>query len=129
MADVLVGLPGQCRTDVASVADMTWAHSSIGRAGSVEEAIAVAKQWTIDVHVDEDAEHRRTRAEALLHTNGDTQLRGEGTAWRNPRDREVPEIGDELAAARALIDLARKLERAAATDIVQSGRERSSHGW
>ena len=45
------------------------------------------------------------------------QLTGEGTARRNPTDSDVPEIGDELATARALSDLAHQLLDAAAEDI------------
>ena len=35
----------------------------------------------------------------------------------NPHDPDVPEIGDELAAARALSDLAHVLLEAAADDL------------
>jgi hypothetical protein len=48
-----------------------------------------------------------------------SQARGEGEAHRSPRDREVLEIGDELATARALADLAYKLLDVAAGDIEQ----------
>jgi hypothetical protein len=36
---------------------------------------------------------------------------------RNPSDESEPRIGDELAAARALSDLAHQLMAAAASDI------------
>ncbi|GAA2806382.1 hypothetical protein GCM10010522_25130 [Kribbella solani] len=38
-------------------------------------------------------------------------------AHRSPEDTEIPEVGDELAVARALSDLAHKLLHAAASDI------------
>ncbi len=41
-----------------------------------------------------------------------------GTARRNPTDRPIPEIGDELAASRALEDLAIRLHDVASDDIV-----------
>lgn len=86
------------------------------------------KRWTVDIYIDEHEEARRTYAEARLHTSDATQLRGVGTAQRNPRDAEVPEIGDELAASRALADLAEKLLGAATEDVNQFTEERSSHG-
>lgn len=42
---------------------------------------------------------------------------GVGLARLNPADRGVPEIGDELAMARALPDLGHQLLKAAAGDI------------
>ena len=74
-----------------------------------------AKQWDVEIFLSED-EHE-THAEARLHTQDSTHLRGTGSARLNPKDQDVPEIGDELAAARALSDLAHKLLDAAARDI------------
>jgi hypothetical protein len=68
---------------------------------------------TDDVHGDGDV----TKAHAELTTSSGTQLRGQGRARRAPQDRDVPEIGDELAAARALRDLADRLLRATSEDI------------
>ncbi|MER7456027.1 DUF1876 domain-containing protein [Micromonospora sp. NPDC126480] len=75
------------------------------------------KKWTVEIVIDEHDDERRTHAEARLRTGDRTRLRGEGHARRNPADREVPEVGDELAAARALSDLAHRLLDAAADDI------------
>jgi hypothetical protein len=77
------------------------------------------KTWTVEIVIDEHDDQRVTRAEARLHTSDPTDLRGVGTARRNPDDREVPEIGDELAVARALSDLAHRLLDAAVGDIEQ----------
>lgn len=74
-----------------------------------------AKQWTVEVLISEH--DNETHAEARLHTGDKTDLRGRGTARRNPPDRDVPEIGDELAAARALSDLAHHLLHAVVEDI------------
>ena len=71
----------------------------------------------VSAGLDEHSDDRRTRAEARLNTPDRTGMVGEGVARRNPHDTEVPEIGDELAVARALWDLAHKLLEAAAADI------------
>ena len=77
------------------------------------------RTWTVEVTINEDEETRRTHAAALLRTDSRTPLRGEGTARRRPADTEVPEIGDELATARALADLAYKLLDVTTADIEQ----------
>lgn len=77
------------------------------------------RTWTIEVNLTEDAEARRTHAVAILHTDAREPLRGNGTAHRRPADMEVPEIGDELATARALADLAYQLLDVTAGDIEQ----------
>lgn len=77
--------------------------------------MAATKHWTVDIYIDEH--EGRTRAEARLHTSDATHLTGTGTARLNPADRDVPEIGDELATARALSELAHKLLDATAGDI------------
>ncbi|GAA4607546.1 hypothetical protein BJY16_006390 [Actinoplanes octamycinicus] len=75
------------------------------------------RTWTVEITIDEHEEERRTHAVAVLRTEARPQVRGEGTAHRAPRDREVPEIGDELATARALADLAYQLLDVTAADI------------
>ena len=77
--------------------------------------MSATKHWTVDIYIDEHDDS--TRAEARLHTHDDTQVKGTGFARRNPRDVNIPEIGDELAGARALSDLARQLLKATAEDI------------
>ncbi|MGD9527130.1 DUF1876 domain-containing protein [Pseudonocardia sp.] len=77
----------------------------------------VAKQWTVVIDIDEH--DGRTRAVARLDAHGAEDLVGTGLARCNPADRDVPEIGDELAAARALSDLGHRLLDAAAGDIEQ----------
>ena len=75
------------------------------------------RKWSVEIYIDEHADERTTHAEARLHTNDSTRLVGTGTAHRHPRDLEVAEIGDELAVARALSDLAHQILHAAAEDI------------
>ncbi|ELS53022.1 hypothetical protein STVIR_6024 [Streptomyces viridochromogenes Tue57] len=75
------------------------------------------KQWTVQIHITEDGDD--TRAEAVLTTQDASSITGRGVAHRNPVDRPIPEIGDELAASRALEDLAIRLHDVASDDIVQ----------
>lgn len=74
-----------------------------------------AKQWTVQIFLTEDGDD--THARAVLTTRDSTELAGTGRARRNPVDPEVPEIGDELAASRALADLAGKLAVITQRDI------------
>ena len=76
------------------------------------------KAWTVQVDIDEH-EHR-TRAVARLHTGGDQSLAGTGLARLNPADRNVAQIGDELAVARALSELSHLLLDVAAREIEQA---------
>lgn len=73
-----------------------------------------ASQWTVTVYLEDHDE--QTRARARLKA-GETAIEGVGQARRNPHDRDVPEIGRELATARALSDLAHKLFEATVDDI------------
>lgn len=66
-----------------------------------------------------------THAEARLVMSGSTDLTGHGTARRNPSDENVTKIGEELAVARALSDLAHKLLHAASADIEAVTHERA----
>ena len=61
-------------------------------------------------------EEDRTRADAILELR-DERFHGFGQAKRAPEDPSVPLVGEELAAARALSDLAHKLLDAAAERI------------
>ncbi|HEX5495234.1 MAG TPA: DUF1876 domain-containing protein [Mycobacteriales bacterium] len=73
------------------------------------------KRWSVDVAIDEH--DNVTRAEARLTPGDGVALRARGTARRNPGDPSVPGIGDELAVARALAELAHRLLHAASNDI------------
>lgn len=84
--------------------------------------MSTVKTWHVDVMIGE--RDGQTHAEARLHTSDTDTLSGTGTARLNPEDRDVPEIGDELAVARALSDLAHRLLHAAAEDIEAVTHER-----
>ncbi|GAA3504277.1 MULTISPECIES: DUF1876 domain-containing protein [Streptomyces] len=72
-------------------------------------------EWTMRLHLFED-DDGTTRAHVVLDT-GTTALTGRGTAHCHPADVYVPEIGDELAAGRAVENLARRLLNTAERDI------------
>lgn len=76
------------------------------------------RTWHVEVFLYEEGDH--TRADVLLRTDAGTELRASGVARRNPQDREVPEIGDELATSRAFADLAHQLLEAATADVEQN---------
>lgn len=71
--------------------------------------------WSVMLSV--SARDGSTEAEARLPMSGGTDLTGHGTARRNPADQNVTKIGEELAVARALSDLAHRLLRVATSDV------------
>lgn len=73
------------------------------------------KAWHVDLTVTEEPPH--TRVEAVLRTDAGVTVRREGVARCNPSDADVPRIGDELAACRALADLAHALLEIATADV------------
>jgi hypothetical protein len=77
--------------------------------------------WQVSVAFTED--DKRTRADAILELR-DQRFHGWGQAKRSPEDPNVPVVGEELAASRALSDLAHQLLAAAADRIEQwEGRD------
>jgi Rv2632c-like len=88
-----------------------------------ERVVNVNEDWSVSLSVAET--DGQTRAEARLVMSGGDQLVGHGQARRNPADREVARIGAQLAAARALSDLAGQLLHAAATAIEDGTHERA----
>jgi len=73
------------------------------------------RHWTVDVYVGEDG--GQTYAEAALSDDIGNHLLGTGRARLSPHDVNVPEIGDEIAVARALANLGHRLLNTAAGDI------------
>ena len=67
----------------------------------------------------------QTHAEASLAMADEDELVGRGEARRNPADQEVTMIGEQIAAARALSDLAGKLLYAAAIRIEDMTHQRA----
>lgn len=73
------------------------------------------RTWHVDLHlVERDG---TTGAEAILRTDAGRELRHHGMARRNPADKDVPEIGDELAVCRALAGLAHDLLEQTTQDV------------
>ncbi|MFF9391322.1 DUF1876 domain-containing protein [Streptomyces griseoluteus] len=81
-------------------------------------------QWSVRLHLFED-DDGTTKAHITLDT-GTTALTGHGTAHCNPVDTNVPEIGDELAAGRAMHELAHQLLNAADRDVQGMAASRPS---
>jgi hypothetical protein len=77
--------------------------------------MSATKQWSITVDIDEDEDS--TLAHLTLSTPAGHVVTGVGHAQRNPHDPRVPEIGDELAVARALRNLAERLLHTTERDI------------
>ncbi|MEM6108098.1 DUF1876 domain-containing protein [Mycobacterium sp. 050272] len=78
------------------------------------------KSCRVDVLIEEHEE--RTRAKARLSLAG-RKFVGIGLARLDPADEPVTRIGDELAIARALSDLANQLLAVTSTDIQASTHE------
>ena len=77
--------------------------------------------WWVEIHL--GAHEGRPRAGAKLQAPGRASWVGTGVARLNPTDRDVPAIGAELAAARALHDLADRLLGTAVGDIAETTHE------
>lgn len=73
------------------------------------------RSWRVNVDLVEAGD--ATTAHAVLVAEAARQLDGQGVAHRNPSDQPAPEIGDEIAVARALRRLADRMLEAAAADI------------
>ncbi|WP_314225032.1 DUF1876 domain-containing protein [Streptomyces zaehneri] len=88
-------------------------------------------EWKVRIHLFEDDEGT-TNAHLVLDT-GTTALTSHGAAHCHPADANVPEIGDELAAGRAMNALAQQLLKAAERDIQGMGTSRPGgrevSGW
>jgi len=68
----------------------------------------------IELTFEEDTDHTEARASLTLRG---ARFTGFGRARRNPTDPNLPMVGEELAAARALSDMSHKLVDAAAEAI------------
>jgi hypothetical protein len=68
----------------------------------------------IEMTFEQDADHTEARVALVLR---EARFTGFGRARRNPADPNLPMVGEELAAARALSDLSHRLVEAAAETI------------
>lgn len=77
-------------------------------------AVAEKLTWPMQIVFTETDE--ATRADIVIDVAGH-HYHGWGRARRNPNDPDVPRIGEEVAAARALTRLAQQLLATAAEEI------------
>lgn len=67
-----------------------------------------ATHWDVRLELTESTD----ACEVIAHLDaGDRSLSGVGRARRNPVDPSLPQVGEELATARALHDLAHHLSQ------------------
>ncbi|MFC8174688.1 DUF1876 domain-containing protein [Streptomyces sp. NPDC057242] len=77
--------------------------------------------WHVEMEFQEEGD--RTRAAAMVRLGDGTEFRAHGTANRHPSDPDQLRVGEEIAGARALMDLASQLLQKAHTEIdAVSGR-------
>lgn len=105
-----------------SDAHVTGSHGSELAAQAV--AARRARSWRVDIDLFEAGDD--TTAHAVLVAEAPRGLDAQGKAHRNPADVDVPEIGDEVAVARALRRLSDRLFEAASAEITAvEGQEAS----
>ena len=92
--------PEPTASTMSSPAGDTWRH---------------VQHWQVDINLYEDGD--TTTADAVLHTPAPRALKSRGKAHRRPDDPDVPEIGDEIAAAHALRRLASHLLEVEESDL------------
>ncbi|HEY5249367.1 MAG TPA: dsRBD fold-containing protein [Dermatophilaceae bacterium] len=73
------------------------------------------RSWRVDIDLFEAGDD--TTAHAVLVAEAPNRVDAQGQAHRKPGDMAVPEIGDEIAVARALRHLADQLLATASSDI------------
>ncbi|MDV3124254.1 DUF1876 domain-containing protein [Mycobacterium sp. 21AC1] len=77
----------------------------------------LSNKWLVEIEFSEDDIHTHASARAQLR---DDTIGTTGDAYRNPKDPGLPMIGEEIAAARALISLGTELLHAASARIEQA---------
>lgn len=80
--------------------------------------------WHVEMEFQEDDQH--TRAAALVRLPDGTEVRGHGHASRHRVDSNQPKVGEEIAGARALNELAEML-LGKAHDEIDTVSGRTSH--
>lgn len=77
----------------------------------------LTNKWLVEISFAEDEIHTHASARAQLR---DDTIATTGDAYRNPRDPGSAMVGEEIAAARALIALGADLLHAASARIEQA---------
>lgn len=83
--------------------------------GLVKPTLGHVREWQVLVSIFESGDN--TSASVVLVSDAPTRLTARGQSHRRNKDTSVPEIGDEVAVARALRHLADRLLETAAQDI------------
>jgi hypothetical protein len=83
--------------------------------------MSTMKRWNVEILIGEVDD--QTYAEAQLYDEIRNDLIGTGRAILKPNEVNVPDIGDEIATARALSDLGHRLLVAAAGDLEDATRQ------
>ncbi|GAA3849416.1 DUF1876 domain-containing protein [Streptomyces lannensis] len=101
------------------------------RRGTLESAVPevidmmhTAVGWHVELEFEEDQE--RTRAAALVRLPDGNEVRSHGYASRHHTDANQPRVGEAIAGARALNDLAMQLLTKAHGEI-DDASGRTSH--
>lgn len=71
--------------------------------------------WHVELEFSEEG--HRTSAAALVRLGDGSELRAHGYAMRHPSDPEQLRVGEEIAGARALMDLAQQMLEKAHSEI------------
>ncbi|WP_093777120.1 DUF1876 domain-containing protein [Streptomyces sp. yr375] len=87
-------------------------------------AVRTAVGWHVELEFEEDDRH--TRAVALVRLPDGTEVRAHGHASRHNVDANQPRVGEEIAAARALNEIAMNLLTKAHGEI-DDASGRTSH--
>jgi Domain of unknown function (DUF1876) len=78
----------------------------------------LANIWHVEIEFSEDEIHTHATVRAQLRDG--EQVTTTGDAYRNPKDDSQPMVGEEIAAARALIALGTELLQTASKQIEQA---------
>jgi hypothetical protein len=76
--------------------------------------MTTTKRWTVEILLSEE-DLGTTHAVARMDTSEDAHLQGRGT-WRSQSNTDDSKIGDDIAVAQALSQIAAKLSGAATGD-------------
>ncbi|MER6182381.1 DUF1876 domain-containing protein [Streptomyces sp. NPDC001652] len=80
--------------------------------------------WHVEMEFQEDDDH--TRAVAMVRLPDGSEVRAHGQASRHRTDSNQPRVGEEIAGARALNDLAMQM-LAKARGEIDAASGRTSH--
>ncbi|MEU6476057.1 DUF1876 domain-containing protein [Streptomyces sp. NPDC047017] len=79
--------------------------------------------WHVELEFEEDGQH--TRAAALVRLPDGSEVHGHGRASRHRIDSDQPRVGEEVAGARALNEIAMRLLTKAHDEIDTASGRRS----